>query len=300
MNGVTLLAATAAALAVGLLSRAILRPLPRLAPRLAPYSARARAQLGTTMPQRAVGPTSVWGPLVAALANALAGVVDASSAEATALRLRQAGFAMDVDDYRNRQLAWTVGGLAGGGALAVVLRAGPVMVFVLMAVGAVFSLARWRSQVDRRIDARRTTMRAEAPMMCQLLAVWLQTGDTAIGALERLVGRTVGVTTTELASAASLIRGGSLAPEVLERLARECAEPSTARLYRLYAATWSAGGDPTALLALANDLRAARRQDLERTMARRRTLMVIPLVLVLGPIMILFIVAPIPSLIFGR
>ena len=35
-------------------------------------------------------------------------------------------------------------------------------------------------------------------------------------------------------------------------------------------------------------------------MAKRRTAMAIPLVLILGPILILFIAAPLPSLIFGR
>jgi len=52
------------------------------------------------------------------------------------------------------------------------------------------------------------------------------------------------------------------------------------------------------LLDLSRDLRAARREDLQRAASRRRLMMVIPIVVVLAPIVLLFIGAPIPSLIF--
>ena len=103
----------------------------------------------------------------------------------------------------------------------------------------------------------------------------------------------------ELAEAAAQIRSGSPPVEVLERLAGQTAEPSAARLYRLYGASWSAGGDPTALLALSDSLRASRRDALARTMAKRRVAMALPLVAVIAPILILFIAAAIPSIVFG-
>ena len=61
----------------------------------------------------------------------------------------------------------------------------------------------------------------------------------------------------------------------------------------------AAGGDPAALLALSDSLRAARRDDLARTMANRRIAMALPLVAVIAPILILFIAAAIPSIVFG-
>jgi hypothetical protein len=66
------------------------------------------------------------------------------------------------------------------------------------------------------------------------------------------------------------------------------------------ASTWTAGGDADALLALAEDLRAARREDLNRIMAKRQTAMALPLVMVIGPILILFVAAAIPHVVFGR
>lgn len=300
MTGIGWLAAVTAAIAVGLLSRAVLRPPLRLAPRLSPYTERVRARLGTTVPQRVVGPSSVWGPLVTTLANGLAGVVDASRSDEMALRLRQAGMPISVEAYHRRQLGFAVASLVVGFVLAVLLQLSTAAALIVMAACGVVGLTRWRSMVDRRIALRRQTMRAETPTLCQLLAVWLRTGDTAIGALERLVQRTSGIVSDELAAAVAQVRSGSVPVTVLDRLANDTAEPSTARLYRLYGATWAASGDPDALLALAEDLRAGRREELARSMARRRTAMAVPLVLVLGPILILFIAAPLPSLIFGR
>jgi tight adherence protein C len=300
VTGVELLAAVVAAGAVGLLARRVLRPPRRLAPRLAPYSERVRARLGTTVPHRVQGPVSVWGPLVSALANGLSNVIDANRADESVLRLRQAGMRISVEDYRRRQLGYTVAAFTAGFLVALVLRLSMGATLLVMVAAGMVGLTRWRSMVDRRIARRRATMRAETHTICQLLAVYLRTGDTPIGALERLVERTSGVVSDELTAAAALIRSGSPAAAVLERLATDCAEPSTGRLYRLYGATWAASGDPDALLALAEDLRSARREDLARTMAKRRTAMTVPLVLILGPILILFIAAPLPSLIFGR
>ena len=300
MTGVELLAAVSAAAAAGLLGRAFVRAPVRLAPRIAPYSERVRARLGTTVPQRVQGPSSVWGPLVTALANGLANVIDANRSGDMSLRLRHAGMRMTVEDYRRRQLGVTAAAFAVGLTLALLLRLSTAATLIVMVAAGMFGVTRWRSTVDRRTAERRTTMRAETHTICQLLAVYLRTGDTPIGALERLVERTNGIVSDELANAVAQIRSGNAPGAVMERLGADCAEPSTGRLYRLYGATWPASGDPDALLALAEDLRAARREDLARAMAKRRTAMAIPLVLILGPILILFIAAPLPSLIFGR
>ena len=170
---------------------------------------------------------------------------------------------------------------------------------VAFAAGGAGAL-RWRAKVDGLIDDRRTLMRAEAHTVCQMLAVWLRTGDTPSGALDRLSRRTAGIVPGELAEASAQIRSGSPPAEVLERLADQTAEPSAARLYRLYGATWNAGGDPAALLALSDSLRASRRDAIARTMARRRIAMALPLVAVIAPILILFIAAALPSIVFGR
>ncbi|HMG27439.1 MAG TPA: hypothetical protein VKH36_11575, partial [Acidimicrobiia bacterium] len=54
-----------------------------------------------------------------------------------------------------------------------------------------------------------------------------------------------------------------------------------------------------ALGALSEDLRDARREDLRRVATKRRAAMLVPTIAILAPIMLLFIAAPLPSVIFG-
>jgi pilus assembly protein TadC len=86
----------------------------------------------------------------------------------------------------------------------------------------------------------------------------------------------------------------------LERAARLTPEPEAARSYAVLATAQERGADlGEALLDLSQDLRAARREELQREASRRRLLMVIPIVVILAPIVLLFIGAPIPQIIFG-
>jgi tight adherence protein C len=301
MTGQVVAIAAVAAVAASCLARAAVRTPTRLGPRLAPYTERARSRLSTTVAQRPPGARTVWGPMITAVADRLARLLDTGTAGEVELRLRRAGLTdLTAAGYRRRQLAYTVAGFAFGVAAAVLLQLSTTAALIVaVAFGAAGAL-RWRAKLDGLTEDRRTLMRAEAHTVCQMLAVWLRTGDTPAGALDRLTHRAGGIVPAELAEAAAQIRSGSPPVEVLERLAAHTAEPSAARLYRLYGASWTAGGDPSALLALSDSLRASRRDALARTMARRRVAMALPLVAVIAPILILFIAAAIPSIVFGR
>ena len=300
MTGRIVAIAALAAIAAACLVRPFVRTPMRLGPRLAPYTDRARSRLGTTGPRTATAAKSVWGPMITAAADRLAAVLSTGATGELELRLRQAGLSdVTVAGYRRRQLAYAAAGLVFGAAVASLLHASTALSLIVIALFTSIGMFRCRVKVDAAIDDRRTLMRAEAHTVCQMLAVWLRTGDTTSTALDRLTQRATGIVPGELAEAAAQIRSGSPPVEVLERLATQTAEPAAARLYRLYGASWSAGGDPAALLALSDSLRASRRDDLARKMARRRIAMALPLVAVIAPILILFIVAAIPSLVFG-
>lgn len=300
--------ALAAAVAVGCLASALVRQPRALASRIQPYAPPLRGRLGTIRPERAgddansgrSGLMLVFGPFILSLANGLAQLVDASTSTSAELRLRQAGLTMTAEQYRTRQLAYTVGAIAAGAFTGLVLsrRAGTV---ILLAVAAgLWGATRWRARLDRMITRRRDRMRAELYTVCQLIAIYLRTGDTPSGAVERLVRRSRGEVIAELAEASAQVRTGSTASMVFEQLTATTPEPSAARLYRLLSSTWTAGGDADGLLALADDMRASRREDLSRLMTRRETAMALPLVMVIGPILILFVAAAIPHIVFGR
>jgi tight adherence protein C len=309
MDSRVLAVAMLVAVAAGCLGRAAVRQPARLAGRVQPYTAGHRRALGTVRADLGVdvgagrsGVMLVFGPLIRQLANGLASVVDASNTTSTEMRVRQAGLDLTVEQYRTRQLAYTAASVAGGAALGLVVgrSAGVVLLLAAAAAAGLWGATRWRGRVERLIAKRRERMRSELYTVCQLLAVYLRTGDTPAGAVDRLIHRSSGEVVGELAEAAAEIRTGNTPGVAFEHLTATTPEPNAARLYRLLASSWSAGGDDDALFALGEDIRASRREDLSRLMAKRETAMALPLVMVIGPILILFVAAAIPHIVFGR
>ena len=69
---------------------------------------------------------------------------------------------------------------------------------------------------------------------------------------------------------------------------------------KLLAAASHRGIDLTGgLLDLAKDLRRTLREDIKTTSAKRRAAMLLPTIGILAPIMLLFVAAPIPSIVLG-
>jgi Flp pilus assembly protein TadB len=54
-----------------------------------------------------------------------------------------------------------------------------------------------------------------------------------------------------------------------------------------------------ALLELSEDVREARREAMRRSATRRRAAMLVPIIGILAPVMLLFVGAPLPQVIFG-
>jgi pilus assembly protein TadC len=68
----------------------------------------------------------------------------------------------------------------------------------------------------------------------------------------------------------------------------------------LLAAAEERGADlAPALLALADDVREERRDDFKRASTKRRAALLVPIIAVLAPVMLLFVGAPLPSLVLG-
>jgi tight adherence protein C len=295
-----LLAAVLASVAAYSLARAVVPARRRLEPRLRPYAAVARARFGTTAAEPTSGATTLWGPMITVAANRLTRIFETGATSTSTVRLRQAGLEdLGVEGYRHRQLTYALAGFGSGLGFAALVKMRPVAAIAFAAACGFFAGTRWQAKVARLVARRRESMQAEITTVAQLLAVYLRTGDTPAGALDRFAARTSGAIPSELAAAANQIRSGTPAPQVLDLLATTTPEPGAARLYRVYGSAWSSGGDPEALLALADDLRASRREQLARQMAKRNTAMVLPLVMVIGPILILFVAAAIPSIVFG-
>lgn len=311
LTGRAVLASLAVGVAVAALAGLVAKPTSRLAPRLRPYTAGGRPWVGRAADLVAAprGGTlrRLLGPVVERAAAAVGRVVDARSEEALALRLRHSGLFPDladgrrVQEYRVRQFGRAVLTAVAAGGVAVLLGRSTAVTLLAVLLGLVAGAARWRGRVDRAIEDRRARVRIELYTVNQLLAMHLRTGGGVMQAVRHVVRRGRGPVVEEMAE---ILRGheGGLPPgEALERAARSTVEPSAARTYRVLATGVEYGADlAPALLDLSEDLRDARREAMKRLATKRRAAMLVPIIAILAPVMLLFIAAPLPSLVFGR
>lgn len=303
--------------AVAGLVRLLVPPTRRLAPRVRPYAIGSRTSLGRSADVGVVadpgGPLTastlrrLFGPPVTAAVRRLTRVWGGTSDERLLLRLRQADCLQDVperlrvQEYRVRQFGNAVAGslVAVAGGLAVGASAAPVL--ALAVLGTVAGASRWRARVDRAIEERRTRMSIELYTVNQLLAMHVRVGGGVIHAVRRVVARGRGAVVDELSEALRAHTSGVRASDAFVRIAQTTPDPDAARTYKLLAAGAEYGADLAgALLDLSEGVRDARREALRRTATRRRAAMLVPIIAILAPVMLLFIAAPLPSLVFGN
>ncbi|MCP5028948.1 MAG: type II secretion system F family protein [Actinomycetia bacterium] len=305
-------AALLAAAVVAVVAGRLYPPPRRLGPRVRAYTAWSRRRLGTGYADPVVALSvaddaevgAVWtllGPLVTGLARRVEGLVSSGTDQALDIRLAHAGWRhLDPDTWRRRQLAFLIGGFGGGLALAAALGLGPIGTPVIV-IGIGFPAATYeRNRLVKAIDLRRGRMRNEVYTVAQLLAVRVRTGHGPVEAVRAVAGLGRGPVVEELREGLAWIGGGTSPRQAWSDLAGATAEPLVARLYRLLAASSRSGGDVTgSLRALADDARSVRRDELARQAVTRRTAMLLPLLGLVAPVMLLFVAAAIPSIVFG-
>jgi Flp pilus assembly protein TadB len=174
-----------------------------------------------------------------------------------------------------------------------------VVVFIVLAL--VIGGTRQRGRLERAIEDRQNRMRIEIYTINQLLAVRARAGGGVIQAVSQLVERGRGEVVSELREALRLHRAGLRAPEAFERIASLTPEPYCARTYALLAVAEERGVDlADGLLSLSEDVREGRREAIRRSATKRRAAMLVPTIAILAPIMLIFIGAPLPQLVFSR
>ena len=304
MSPLVLLAASASALATGLLVTDLIPPPRSLASRLQPYLTPTRSM---TRSHRVGGPVAqVFGPIVSQVAETVGRLLEKSGDQVTILKLRQAGWYRQLPEeemvsaYRVTQLRSMV--IATGLGLSVGWAIGASMVqrLVLVGLGLLVGATRQRSRIDKAIEARRELMRIEVYTVNQLLAMRVRAGGGVVHAVSSTVARGRGEVINELADALRLHRAGWRAGDAFRRIAELTPEPFCGRTYRLLASAEERGADLAgALLDLAEDVRETRRESIKRSATKRRAAMLVPTIAILAPVLILFVAAPLPSLITG-
>lgn len=316
-GGVDLLISVLSGIAVAALASLLVRPTRRLAPRVRPYTVISRTSLGKSPdvlslsdpgPVNGAGAvTRLFGPMVKALAVRFGRLVEATGDEGMALKLRQAGLYLSLpeddrlQEYRVRQLGTTVLASVVGVVAGALVGDGVSLALLLGVLGFVVGATRSRAAVDRAIEERRDRMRIEIYTINQLLAMRVRVGGGVIQAVQQLSERGSGAVVEELKEALRLHRSGMPASDAFSRVASTTPEAHAARTYALLAAADERGADlGEALLALSEDVREGRREAMRRQATKRRAAMLIPTIAILAPVMLLFVAAPLPSIVFGN
>jgi tight adherence protein C len=189
---------------------------------------------------------------------------------------------------------------AGGLGLGLLVGRSAPAALGLGLVALVFGLAWPRGRLDRLIARRREEMRVELYTVNHLLAMHVRVGGGVIQAMQRAVERGSGAVVAELEEILRAHRSGVRISAALTRGAVQSAEPHAARTYRLLAASAEHGADlARGLMDLSRDLHSQRREDLRRLATRQRAATIIPIVVILAPVLLLFVAAPLPSIVFG-
>jgi len=278
-------------------------PTRRLAARVRPYAIGARTAFGhaPAREQHASTLPRLFGPAVRGALTRASRIVENRSDEPLEHVLRQAGLNLTPERFRFRQLAFACAFAAGAGSLAALTLHAPLIVLAAGAAGFVYGAARVRRGLERAVATRAASIRSELYTVNHLLAMHIRTGAGVIQAVQRVVDRSRGAVVGELREVLAWTRGGTDEADAFRRAAELTPEPSAARSYQLLAAGVERGVDlAPGLLALSNDIRDARRTELHKQAVRRRAAMLIPTIAILAPIMLLFIAAPLPSIVLGH
>jgi tight adherence protein C len=307
MNIVSLLAAGAIGTGVAGVARLLRTPSPRLAARVRPYAVATRSALGHVAEPVAAGTAnatlpSLFGPALRSAAARVSGAIDSRGDEQLARLLRQAALGDTTPArYRAQQLSNAAAFAVGAAIVAAITLKTPLIVLAAGGAGFVYGASHTCSRLERALAARAARIRLELYTVNQLLAMQVRTGSGAMQAVQRVVARGRGVVVDELNDVLTWTRSGLGEAEAFRRAAELTPEPSAARTYQLLAAGVERGVDlGGGLLALSTDIRDARREQMHKDAVRRRAAMLLPTIAILAPIMLLFIAAPLPSIVLGH
>lgn len=292
--GGAVLGGTAAAGLLLVLRVALAGRRPTLEQRVLPY-VRDLPPVARRLPPAGDRPTSaaaaVFGPWV----QSVAGLVDRvlGGTASVRRRLERAGLPISVHEFRVEQVVWGLVAFAGTAAVSLLValrspgRAVPLLVLCLVAfaTGALLRENRLTSQVKER--ERR--MLAEFPTVAELLALAVAAGEGPVSALDRVVSRSRGELSGELARVLAEVRTGTPVSRALDDLAARTGVPVVARFAEAVAVALERGTPLTEVMhAQAADVREAGRRALIETGARKEVLMMVPVVFLVLPVTVMF------------
>jgi tight adherence protein C len=284
--------ASGALLAVARL-RAIRRP--QLAVRVLPYI-RDLPQVGRTPVLPATSVTvGVFGPPLRTAADAVERIL--GGAASVRRRLERADLDKTVHEFRIEQVLWGVVAFAGAAAVGVLrMLTAPGAAATWMAVCAIAFVSGVLGRdtyLTSQVRNRERRILAEFPTVAELLALSVAAGEGPVAALDRVVRRSGGELSTDLARVLADIRTGEPVGAAFDRMAAATGLPLVARFAQGIAVAVERGTPLADVLhAQAADVREAGRRELIETAARKEVFMMVPVVFLVLPVTVLFALFP--------
>ncbi|MCL1869767.1 MAG: type II secretion system F family protein [Promicromonosporaceae bacterium] len=257
-----------------------------LARRLAPALRQRDATSGLLREQPARSPFPVVERLLAPWVADIAGWFErlGSTRADVRRRLDRAGSAETVDQFRARQVVWTVSGLGAGLALALLIGAArgfaPLPLALLVLLCAACGFAGCDQMLARQITQREERMVAEFPTIAELLALAVTAGEAPVAALERVATTAHGELSAEIRRMLGDVRAGAPVGQALTDMADRTGLPSLARFAEGVAVALERG-TPLAdvLRAQAQDVRESGRRALMELGGKREVVMLVPVII---------------------
>jgi tight adherence protein C len=282
-----------ATLAGGLLlvaARVVAMRRPRLETRVLPY-VRDLPQLGATRAPTTSAARGLFGPLLVTAADGVERVL--GGAASVRRRLERAGLATTVPEFRVQQVVWGLVVFALAAAYSL-LRAlthpGGALTAVLVCVIAFVAGVLARDQhLTSQVKQRERRILAEFPTVAELLALAVAAGESPVAALDRVVRRSGGELSADLARVLAEVRTGEPVAAAFDRMATTTGLPLVARFAQGIAVAVERGTPLADVLhAQAADVRDAGRRELIEIAARREVAMMVPVVFLVLPVTVLF------------
>ena len=273
---------------------------PQLAVRVLPYvrDVPVRDQ-GPVMRAVSTSPTSaaagIFGPVLRSAADLVERVMGGSTS--VRRRLERAGLDRTVQEFRIEQVVWGLVGFAAAAAISLVRALGGVggagSAAVFCVLGLAFGVFARDNRLSTQVKNRERQVLTEFPTIAELLALSVAAGESPVSALDRVVRRSHGALSEDLAHVLAKVRTGEPVGSAFESLARSTGLPIVARFATGITVAMERGTPLADVLhAQAADVREAGRRLLIETAARKEIAMMAPVVFFVLPVTILFAFYP--------
>ena len=265
---------------------------PQLSVRVLPYVRDLpQARQPVPMPSHAGAFGALFGPSLASAADSLARLLGGNAS--IRRRLERANLAITVHDFRVEQVLWGLVGFGVTAALSLVVAVRSpdrtAALLVLCVVAFVLGVLLRENRLTAQVSERERRILVEFPTVAELLALAVGAGEGPVAALDRVVTRSQGELSTELAAVLGDIRTGSPVTVALDALARRSGLPVVARFAEGMAVAIERGTPLAGVLhAQATDVREAGRRALIEAGARKEILMMVPVVFLVLPVTVVF------------